>query len=88
MKPQRVVNGKRININMSNRLRDLRLEAKLTQDAIAERLEIPRGTYSTLESGVCLPTEDVLKDLTSILNCKPEDIYAVVYLDIIKLEGF
>ena len=88
MKPQRVVNGKRININMSNRLRDLRLEAKLTQDAIAERLEIPRGTYSTLESGVCLPTEDVLKDLTSILNCKPKDIYAVVYLDIIKLEGF
>ncbi len=88
MKPNRVVSGRRTNINMTNQLRQLRMDAEITQADIAERINVPRGTYSTFECGACLPTADVLDSLVSVLKCKPESIYASVYLDIIKMESF
>ena len=88
MKPQRITNGRKTHINMTNQLRNLRLDRKMTQAALAEKLKIPRGTYATLESGVCLPTTEVLNDITHVLRCHPEEVYTSMYLDIIKIESY
>lgn len=91
VKPQRATKGPRTHINMTNRLRELRLECQngqgLTQETIAEEIGIPRGTYATLESGVCLPTQEILEQLMHVLRCRDTEIYAGVYLDIIRMES-
>ena len=87
MKSQHATNGTPTFCKMTNRLRELRLAKKKTQSAIAEELNMPRGSYSLLESGVTLPTVAVLKIITSVFNCKDTEIYSDVYLNIIKVES-
>ena len=72
---------------MTNRLRELRLKREKTQDAIAEELSIPRGSYSLLESGSFLPSKEMLQNLTRVFNCKDAEIYSDVYLGAIELES-
>lgn len=88
MKPQHVTNGPQPFLKMTNQLRDLRLNRKVTQVDIAEGLSMPRGSYSLLESGVTLPTEAMLKNLIRTFKCKETELYSDVYLDIIKVESF
>ncbi|KKN68686.1 hypothetical protein LCGC14_0448770 [marine sediment metagenome] len=87
MKSQHATNGTPTFCKMTNRLRELRLAKKMTQATLAEELDMPRGSYSLLESGVTLPTVVVLKTLTNAFNCKDIEIYSGVYLDIIRIES-
>ena len=50
------------------RLKSLRLEAKLTQKQIAEKLEIGQNTYSYWEKGITLPANKNLQKISEIFN--------------------
>lgn len=39
-----------------------------------KRIDIP--LYSKIENNVCLPTPEVFRQLCTILNCQPEDVYS------------
>ncbi|KKN42146.1 hypothetical protein LCGC14_0716150 [marine sediment metagenome] len=82
-----MTNGPKPFLRMTNRLRELRLGGEKTQNAIAEELEMPRGSYSLLESGIALPDKTMLNSLTHVFKCKAVEIYAGIYLDIISMES-
>ena len=49
--------------------RGLREAAKLTQDALAEKLQIDRSTVAKWETGDALPRAAMLPKIASILGC-------------------
>ncbi len=87
MKPQHITNGPQPFLKMTNRLRDLRLDKKMTQVTLADELKMPRGSYSLLESGVTLPNKRVLDNLIHVFRCTKSDLYSLTYLNIIELES-
>lgn len=87
MKSQHATNGPSHFLKMTNRLRELRLAKKQTQDALAEELDMPRGSYSLLESGISLPSETMLKNLVRVFKCEDSEIYSSVYLETILVES-
>ena len=53
---------------LSERLKSLRLEAKITQKEIADKLEIGQGTYARYEKGDRKPTGEILNKLANFFN--------------------
>lgn len=53
---------------LSERLKSLRLEAKITQKEISDKLEIGQGTYARYEKGDRKPTGEILNDLAKFFN--------------------
>ncbi|QIW52828.1 helix-turn-helix domain-containing protein [Lactococcus raffinolactis] len=53
---------------LSERLKSLRLEAKITQKEISNKLEIGQGTYARYEKGDRKPTGEILNDLAKFFN--------------------
>ncbi len=87
MKTQHISNGPKSFLKMTNRLRDIRLEQKKTQDAISEELGMPRGSYALIEAGTALPNEKLLENLIHVFRCSKPDLYSSVYLNIIDAES-
>lgn len=42
------------------RMRELRIQHKLTQQQMSERLNMDQSTYSRYENGITIPTADVI----------------------------
>lgn len=53
---------------LGNRLKDLRNELKLTQDDLAKKLNIPRGTYAHYELDKRQPDNDTLVKLADFFK--------------------
>ena len=53
---------------LSERLKSLRLEAKITQKEISNKLEIGQGTYARYEKGDRKPTGEILNKLANFFN--------------------
>ena len=53
---------------LSVRLKSLRLEARITQKEISDKLEIGQGTYARYEKGDRKPTGEILNDLANFFN--------------------
>ncbi|WP_438715439.1 helix-turn-helix transcriptional regulator [Enterococcus sp. AZ109] len=53
---------------MTNWLRKIRLEKKLTQEQVAKRANIPRTTYSSIEQGRRRPSVRNAMRIASILE--------------------
>ena len=53
----------------TKRLTELRKKAELTQEEIAQKLNIKRQTYGAYERGVSLPDSNTLKEIATILGC-------------------
>jgi len=87
VKSQHVTNGPKSFLKMTNSLRDMRIEKKKTQDAIAEELGMPRGSYALIEAGTALPNETLLENLIHVFRCSKPDLYSSVYLNIIDAES-
>lgn len=51
------------------RLKNLRLENKMTQDQLAQKLNIGRTTISGYEKGSIKPSHEILIELCKIFNC-------------------
>lgn len=58
--------------------RGLREAAKLTQDALAEKLKIDRSTVAKWETGDALPRAGMLPQIASILKCSIDDLFCPV----------
>ena len=52
-----------------------RLSKGLTQDALAELLNVTRSTVAMWESQASIPTSDKLPKLAKILGCTIDDLY-------------
>lgn len=61
------------------RLRALRYEAKLTQEALAEALDVSKGQISQYESGIAVPSLDKLTALASRLSV---EVFELFLLDV------
>ena len=55
-------------VNMGNKLRSLRIEKKLTQKQIAERIGLAISAVSSYESGTRYPSYEVLVKLAHIFQ--------------------
>lgn len=64
---------------LGKRIKDLRNRAGLTQDALAERVQINSKYLSAIERGQENPTLDVVLRLAEALNVEPRDVFSVEY---------
>lgn len=60
------VNGKRI--------RQLRLEAGLTQDSLGKKLGVIKQTVSSWENGISEPNSEILSNMASLFNVTVDDL--------------
>lgn len=69
---------------MPNHLADMREKYALTIAKIAQRAEVAKGSYATIESGHCLPSKPLLDRLCKLFRCKPLDLYAEPFVIVIE----
>lgn len=62
---------------LSNRLREYRARAGLTQAALAERVEVSRKTINTVENGVFVPSTILSLKLAAALGASVEDLFTL-----------
>lgn len=60
---------------MREKLIKARKRKKLTQEKIAELLEVSRTTYTGYEMGKFAPSLDIALKIKKILKCKDDDIF-------------
>lgn len=60
---------------MQNRIKDLRTVYDLTQDELAERLEVSRQTIISLEKGRYNPSIMLAYKIAKVFQCRIEDVF-------------
>lgn len=60
---------------LTNRLKEHRARAGLTQAALAERVEVSRKTVNTVENGVFVPSTILALKLAEALGTRVEDLF-------------
>ena len=60
---------------LKNRLNELRKEVKMTQQSLAEAVEVSRKSINAIENGIYIPTTVLALKIAKVLNCKVEDIF-------------
>ena len=60
---------------LKNGLKNLRKEAKLTQQQLGDLVEVSRKTINTVENGVFYPSTLLSLKLAKALDVKVEDIF-------------
>ncbi|WP_235801752.1 helix-turn-helix transcriptional regulator [Ureibacillus manganicus] len=60
---------------VQNRIRDLRTIFDLTQDELAEKLEVSRQTISSLEKGRYNPSIMLAYKIAKVFQCRIEDVF-------------
>ncbi|MDM5332449.1 helix-turn-helix transcriptional regulator [Ureibacillus composti] len=60
---------------MQNRIKDLRTIYDLTQDELAERLEVSRQTIISLEKGRYNPSIMLAYKISKVFQCRIEDVF-------------
>src|SRR5699024_3009164 len=64
-----------LNKFIGNKIRYYRKLAKLTQDELAEKLGLAKGTISNYESGYRTPQQDRLFELAEVLGISINDLF-------------
>lgn len=57
-----------------DKLKQLRIDAKLTQEELAKRAKVGRAYLTRLENGIGNPTRETLTKIATALNCKVSDL--------------
>lgn len=60
---------------LRNRIKDLRLVYDLTQDELAEKLEVSRQTIISLEKGRYNPSLILAYKISRVFMCRIEDVF-------------
>lgn len=60
---------------MRHKLRQLRVNKKLTQEQIAQKVGIDRAYYTNIELGNKNPSFKVAVKIKKVLNCNDDDIF-------------
>lgn len=63
------------------RLVELRKEKKLSQERLAEFIDIAPRNLSKIETGVTFPSVENLEKIISVLGCKPYLLFEFEHLD-------
>ena len=61
---------------IGNKIKNIRELKNLTQEFIAEKLDVSQAAYSRMENGETKITDEKLNQIAEILEVKPEDIKA------------
>jgi putative transcriptional regulator len=65
-------------MKLSNRLKEIRLKNQLTQEALAEAVDVTRQTIIAIEKGKFGPTVTLALALASVLDVTVEDLFWLV----------
>lgn len=60
---------------MKNRIKNLRLVFDLTQEELAEKLEVSRQTIISLEKGRYNPSIQLAFKIARVFQCRIEDVF-------------
>ena len=78
---------KKINIPKRTKkfmISEMRIERNISQEELANELKINRALLSQIETGLVLPSFDMLIQIARILDCLVTDLYHKEDLEIIK----
>lgn len=62
---------------IGNRIRKYRKDRELTQEQLAEKINVSKGRVSNWEQGINRPDADVLADICRALNVSPSELLDV-----------
>lgn len=74
-------------VDFGNRLRTLRLRKKLTQEQLAVKLGLTKSVISAYETGLRLPSYDVLIHIAKIFNISTDYLLGLEHRETIDLSG-
>ena len=60
---------------LANRLKELRAERGLTQEALAEAVDVTRKTINTVERGRFVPSTVLALKLAAVLGVRVEEVF-------------
>ena len=60
---------------LGKRIKELRLERKLTQEQLAEQVDIGAASLSKIEIGMYYPAGENLEKIAKALNVEPYELY-------------
>lgn len=69
---------------LGKRIKELRKNAGLTQEQVAERIDMEQNTISVIESGRNFPTLVTLEKIANVLNVKLSDFFVYDYFEDIE----
>ena len=58
-----------------NRLKEFREAKGLTQEKLAERLQVSRQTINSIEAGRYVPSLELALKLGQVFNCRVEELF-------------
>ena len=64
-----------------NRLREFREALGLTQERLAERVQVSRQTINSIEAGRYVPSLELALKLGQIFKCQVEDLFRASEVD-------
>ena len=56
-------------------IKQKRMSLKMTQDVLADRMNVSRTTVAMWETGAAMPRADKLPELAKILGCEVSDLF-------------
>lgn len=74
-------------VNMGDKLKNLRLERKLTQKQLADRIGLAVSAVSSYESGVRYPSYDVLIKLSRIFHVSTDYLLGITSARSLDVSG-
>lgn len=69
---------------LGKRIKELRKNAGLTQEQVAEQIEMEQNTISVIESGRNFPTLVTLEKIANVLNVELSDFFVYDYFEDIE----
>ena len=70
--------------NLGNRIREIRISRSLTQEALAEKVNLSAKSLSQIELGNNFVSAETLEEICSALNITPKTLFDFEYSDISK----
>lgn len=62
-------------MKIGTRIRNLRLQKNLTQEELAERIDVSKGYISQVERDLSVPSMEVFFDMLEVLGSTPKDFF-------------
>ena len=76
-------------MSLSERIKKLRNDNKLTQEQFADKMLVSRSVVSKWEKGTCYPSIDSLKYMSDVFNVSFDDfLSSEEIIDIVKDENY
>lgn len=66
---------------LGKRIQEIRKSKKITQELLAENVEVDVSSISNIENGKYFPTADNLDKIMQTLSVEPQDLFNFVHLN-------